>query len=458
MTREAERDQPRPPRRPPRLAPPQLLALVYLALLGTPLAIAAAQDWPRRPVLDELAALSGLLAFAILLSEFLLSGRFRPVSRGVGMDATMRLHRVVARLALGLALIHPFLYTLPFDPPRPWDPTRALTLTGDIEALIGGIAAFGLLPAFVVFSIRRAELAMSYETWRAMHGLGALAIAGAVLHHALVAGRHSADPALAGLWIALFAVAVASLLVVYVAKPLAQLRRPWRVASVRPVAERTWELALAPDGHDGLAYEAGQFAWVNLGHSPFSICENPFSMSSAPAAGRDLQFVIKEFGDFSGSLGQVRPGTRAWIDGPHGNLVITGRAESGIALIAGGVGVAPLLGILRELVATGDPRPTLFVYGNRAASQIAYGEELAAAARDHGTEVVHVLSEPPEGWQGRTGLIDEALLRELFADPARRDWLAVVCGPTPMLVSVERSLRRIGLPRRQILAERFDYD
>ena len=458
MTRETEPVTRSGAPRAPRFAPARLLALLYLALIGAPLFIAAAHDWPRRPVLDEIAAGAGLLAFAILLSEFLLSGRFRPVSRGVGMDATMRVHRVVARLALGLALIHPFLYTLPYDPARPWDPTRALTLTGDVEALLGGFAAFVLLPAFVVFSIRRADLPMPYEAWRAMHGLGALAIAGGVLHHAIEAGRYSADPVLARFWIALFAVAAASLLFVYVAKPLAQLRRPWRVASVRPVAERTWELALDPDGHDGLAYEAGQFAWLNVGHSPFSLCENPFSISSAPAGGARLEFVIKEFGDFSGSVGELRPGTRAWIDGPHGNLVITGRAEPGIALIAGGVGVAPLIGILRELVATRDPRPSLFVYGNRAESQIAYRDELAAAAHDHATEVVHVLSEPPEGWQGRTGLIDEALLGELFRDPARREWLVVLCGPTPMLVSVERSLRGIGLPRRQILSERFDYD
>jgi len=444
--------------RAPRIVPPGVLGLFYVVLLALPLGLAAANPWPRRPLLDEIAAACGLLAFVILLSEFPLAGRFGPVSRGVGMDATMRLHRMVARIGLALALVHPFLYTLPFNPARPWDPTRALTLTGDIEALLGGIAAFVMLPGFVVLAIHRAELSMRYEWWRALHGVGALVIVGAVLHHTLEAGRYSADPVLAWVWIALSGVAVAYLGVVYVAKPLAQLQRPWRVASVRPVAERTWELALAPQKHAGLAYEAGQFAWINVGHSPFSLYENPFSISSTPASGCELQFVIKEFGDFSGSVGQIRPGTRAWIDGPHGNLVITGRTEPGIALIAGGVGVAPLIAILRELVATGDPRPSLFVYGNRAESQIAYREELATAQRDHGTEVVHVLSEPPEGWEGRTGLIDEALLRELFAEPGRCDWLVVLCGPTPMLVSVERTLRRIGLPRRQILAERFDYD
>lgn len=446
------------PARAPWTPPPLLLGVAYLSIVVAPLALAAAELKTPRPVLDELASGAGLLAFAVILSEFLLSGRLKTVSRGVGMDTTMRLHRQVARGALVLALLHPFLYTLPFRPPYPFDPDRSLTVTVDIVALGSGMAAFVLLPAFVVHSIYRSSLPWRYEVWRLMHGLGALVIAALLLHHALEAGRYSAEPALAGLWIALFAVAVASLLFVYVAKPLAQLRRPWRVQDVRAVAERTWELTLTPDGHDGLAYEAGQFAWVNVGHSPFSLYENPFSISSAPGVRRHLQFIIKEFGDFSGSVEQVPAGTRAWIDGPHGNLVITGRREPGIALIAGGVGIAALIGILRDLRATGDPRPTMLIYGNRTESQIVHRAELDACAREHGTRVEHVLQEPPPGWQGRTGLIDRALIAELFDRPGMRDWLVVLCGPTPMILSVEESLSDLGVPAGQILSERFEYD
>lgn len=437
---------------------PGLLAAGYLAVVLLPLALAALGARPPRGVWDELATGAGMLAFSVILVEFVLSGRFRPISRRIGMDVTMRLHQLFARTALGLALVHPFLYESPFRHPLPWDDTRALTLTADLASLGTGVAAWVLLPAFVLLSIARNALRYRYEAWRLLHGLGALLIAGLVLHHTLSAGRYSADPVLAWTWIGLAGVAALTLLHVYLLRPLLQLRRPWRVASVRPAALRTWEVRIEPEGHRGLRFDAGQFVWLNIGHSPFTLAENPFSISSAPAAGPALEFIVKELGDFTSTVGSIAPGTRAHVDGPHGSLSVAGRSEPGIALIAGGVGIAPLLGILRQLRLERDPRPTVLVYGNRIADQIVGGEELDEIARTHGTRVVHVLSEPPEGWTGGIGMIGPALLAEVFADPATRGWLYVLCGPAPMMEVAEETLTAMGVPASRILAERFDYD
>lgn len=437
---------------------PRLLAALYIAAVFLPLALSAFGDRPPRSFWDELASGAGMLAYAIILTEFVLSGRFRSVSRRIGMDATMRFHQLFARTALALALLHPFLYQAPFDPPRPWDVTRELTLTLDLAALGTGVAAWLLLLPFVLLAIGRDRLACRYETWRLLHGLGALLIAGLLLHHTLEAGRYSADPLLARVWIGLFAVAVLTLVYVYLIDPLLMLRRPWKVGSVRRIADRTWELTLEPDGHDGLSYEAGQFVWLNVGHSAFSLHENPFSLSSAPGAGPGLQFVIKELGDFTRSLGAISPGTRAWIDGQHGNLTVAGRTEPGIALIAGGVGVAPLLGILRQLRLDGDARPVKLIFGNRIAAQIVYPDELAAWAAEPNIEIVHTLSEPPEGWTGHVGMVDATLLGETFTPEQARTWLFVLCGPPPMMEVVEDALIAMGTPSGNIMSERFKYD
>jgi predicted ferric reductase len=437
---------------------PGVLIVLYLAVVLLPLALAWLRVSPPRSLVDELASGAGLLAFAIILVEFVLSGRFRSVSGRIGMDVTMRFHQLLARTALALALLHPFLYQAPFAAQRPWDPTRQLTLTGDIAALGSGLFAWVLLPTFILFAIGRDQLSWKYETWRLMHGLGAMLIAGLVLHHTLNAGRYSQDPALAGVWIAMALIALASMLFVYLVRPLTQLRRPWTVVSVRPLALKTWQLTLEPQGHDGLQYEAGQFAWINIGNSPFSLNENPFSISSAPSSGGTIEFVIKELGDFTKTIGRIEPGTKAHIDGPHGNLVVSRHAEPGIALIAGGVGIAPMLGILRQLHVDGDQRPTVLLYGNRVKEQIVCPEELDSLAREHGTRLVHVLSEPPENWTGYSGLVDPAVIREVFHSPEMREWLYVLCGPPVMMDVVEETLIELGVPARQIRSERFRYD
>ncbi len=279
-----------------------------------------------------------------------------------------------------------------------------------------------------------------------------------VTHHTLAAGRYSADALLAGFWLLLLAAALASLGWTYVIAPLGEAGRPYKVASVRKIALKTWELAVQPIQNEALRFEAGQFAWLNIGHSPFSLHENPFSISSAPLERPEIRFVIKEMGDLTRRIGDVGPGTVAYLDGAHGSLTLEGRKGEGIALIAGGVGIAPLLSIARQLRAEKDPRPLILLYGNRVAEQIVYKPELNQLAKRANTQVVHVISEPKRGWKGLTGQVDRAIIEQVFAFKGADEWLYLVCGPPPMLDAVEDALLGLGVPADQIVVEQFYYD
>jgi len=426
---------------------------LYLFLVALPLLVSWMSGGPPRAFHQELASGLGILAFSIILVEFILSGRFKSVSNGIGMDVTMRIHQVMARTALAFALLHPFLFqATPVGGERPWDPTRSLTIATDFSSLSTGIAAFLLLPSLVALAIGRTQLDYKYETWRLMHGVGALSIAFLLLHHTVYAGRYGAHPVMTWLWVAMTAAAVGSLLYVYLVAPLRRRSRRWRVASVNQLSPRQWEVTVHPDGHNGLDYRAGQFVWLNVGHSAFSVKENPFSICSAPAKGPSVSFMIKELGDFTRTVGRIEPGTVTYLDGPYGNLSVDDRPEPGVALIAGGVGLAPLIGILRQMRLTEDPREVKLVYGNRAVDQIAYREELGTQ------DVVYVLSEPPDDWRGETGFVDAALIDRVFSDQEIREWVFVLCGPAIMMNIVEDHLINRGTPAHRIMSERFDYD
>ncbi|MBW4934159.1 ferredoxin reductase family protein [Marinobacter sp. F4206] len=432
---------------------PLFLVVVYIAVVTLPLILSVWLGGPPRQFHQELASGLGMLAFSMILMEFILSGRFKAISKGIGMDVTMRFHQIMARTALVFALLHPFLYQgTPSGGPRPWDPTRALTITTDFSALSTGIVAYLLLAGLVVMAIGRTQLGYKYETWRLLHGLGALLIAVLLLHHTVYAGRYGSQPVMTWVWLALTGVAVGSLLSVYLVVPIWQKARPWRVSSVVQLTPKQWEVTVEPDGHRGLDYKAGQFVWLNVGHSTFSMNENPFSICSAPAAGPELSFMIKELGDFTRTVGQIEAGTMAYVDGPYGNLSVDARTEPGVALIAGGVGLAPLLGILRQMRLTGDSRKVKVIYGNRKIDQIAYREELDAE------DTVYVLSEPPETWHGETGFIDAALMDRVFSEQEFSEWGFVMCGPAIMMDIVEEHLIGRGTPSHRILSERFNYD
>lgn len=432
---------------------PLFLIAAYLVVVTLPLILSWLTGGPTRAVHQELASGLGILAFSMILMEFVLSGRFKSISNGIGMDVTMRVHQMMARTALAFAVVHPLLYQgTPSGGQRPWDPSRQITITTGFSDLSTGIAAYLLLPSLVLLAVGRSQLDYKYETWRLMHGIGALLIAALLLHHTVYAGRYGSQPVMIWLWITMTGIAVGSLFYVYLLVPLRDRNRAWRVMSVTPLTPGQWELTLSPKDHHGLDYSAGQFVWLNVGHSPLSLKENPFSLSSAPAAGPTISFMIKEFGDFSRTLGQIKPGTAAYLDGPFGHLSVENRTEPGIALIAGGVGLAPLLGILRHLRLTGDPREIRLVYGNRTEDQIAYADELGAR------DVTYVLSAPPPDWPGATGIIDAALMDHVFSTQQYKAWVFVLCGPPVMMDIVENHLLKCGVPSHRILSERFYYD
>ncbi len=432
---------------------PIYLFVLYVFAVLLPLIVSGLAGLPPRPIHQEIASGLGMLAFAIILMEFVLSGRFKSVSNEIGMDVTMRIHQVMARSALAFTLIHPLLYGgSPSGGQRPWDPTRQLTLTTDFVDLSSGIAAFLILPSLVLLAIGRKHLDYKYETWRLIHGVGALILALLLLHHTVNAGRYGSRSEMVWLWTIMTGAAIGSLLYVYLIVPLLDKTRAWSVTSVTRLTPKQWELTVKPVDHSGLNFQAGQFVWLNVGHSSFSIKENPFSIASAPAGGLEVSFMIKELGDFTRSLSQVEVGSVAYLDGPYGTLCVDGREEPGVALIAGGVGLAPLLGILRQLRLTGDQRRVKLLYGNRLATQIAYGKELDAE------DVTYVVSEPPENWDGSTGRIDESLLDSVFSSEEFRHWVFVMCGPAAMMDTVEDHLLMRGVPAHRILSERFDYD
>jgi predicted ferric reductase len=436
---------------------PLALIACYIVLALFPLVLSALQPLPARNFWRELSSGLVMVGFAMLLAQFLLSGRFRQLSGRVGIDLTMRFHQLAAITVLAFIVAHPILYAVPRLAESPGAALATLQRMFLSSGLRSGVIAWWLLILLVPLAIWRDRLPGSYEIWRLSHGVGAAIIAGLSAHHTLRVGTYSSDAWLAAFWILLAGLALASLAHVYLIKPLLQLSSPWRVAGNRKVADRTWEVMIEPkDGH-AIEFDAGQFVWLNLGHSPFSLIEHPFSISSAPAARPRLAFTIKENGDFTNRIGTIPVGTTAYLDGPHGTFVWRGSDVKHLVLIAGGVGFAPVIGILRQLVHDHYPYPVHLIYGNRVETQILYRDEVEAMTSKLDLRLDLVLSEPPPGWPGRAGELTPEVLRACLPS-APAGALYFVCGPVAMMDTVETTLIGMGAPEGRIVSERFKYD
>ena len=425
-----------------------LVCLLVMAPLG--LSWMSVESY--RTVSTEIGTALGVIGFSALLTLFLLSGRVRWLSQYLNIDLTMRWHRWLGFLVLGAALLHPFFFGgSPAGGERPWDPTRALTITTDFAPLASGIVAFVLIPGFIMLAIWHSALGYRYETWRRIHALGGCLLVLLLLHHTITAGRYGSQTTLAILWIGGSILAIISVFDSHVIRNIFKARKPWTVTSIQQVAPKQWSIGISPEDGEPLAYQAGQFAWLTIGQSAYSMHEHPFSITSAPSDGHDLNFLIKELGDFTSTMNQISLGTKAYVNGPYGHLTVGGRSEPGIVMIAGGVGIAPMLGIIRELRQSRDPRLIHLIYGNRLSNQIVNKDELDVI------EPIYVISEPDEHWHGQSGVIDSQLLDNSLSPEQLQSWLFVLCGPPVMLETVEDYLKTRKVPATRMLSERFNF-
>ncbi len=454
MTR--DRTAPDPAPTAPRLPGPAL-AFLYLIACLLPLALAQTALVARLDPWEKVGAALGLIGLAAMAVQFVTSGRFEAVSGRLGIDKIMAFHKVAAWWVLVALILHPLFYVLPT-----WldDADRGMTrlvayLT--LPQYHSGVVALAALALLVLSSALRERLPVRYEVWRASHVILGVTAAAGGLHHALVAGRFSALGAVPVFWWAVAAALVAVMATLYGWRWWRLHARPWRLASVERLADRMWELDIQPEPKTPpLAYHAGQFVWMTEGRRRFPLFDHPFSIADSPRR-PGLSLIIKELGDFTNRIGSLPPGTPIGIDGPYGEFALEEHPGDAVLLIAGGVGIAPIVGILRDLVARGDRRPVRLAYAAGAPGKFACLPEIEAARGALDLRVMLLSGEGAEGWTGEVGRLDPDRLGRLLEglDPART--VALMCGPGGMVTSVSDALLDLGLPMRNVVYERFDY-
>lgn len=318
------------------------------------------------------------------------------------------------------------------------------------------IVSIVALIALVVAALWRVRLKIGYEAWHLSHVILAVVAIAAGIAHMVGSGVYLVDPRKRALWIGLTIFWIGLLLYVRTVKPLFMLRRPYRVAEVRRERGDTSTLVMRPDGHPGFRFTPGQFGWLTLWGSPFKITGHPFSFSSsAEAADGRVEMTIRNLGDFTSTITKVSEGQRVYLDGPYDAFTIGNPADMHV-LIAGGIGVTPMMSMIRTLADRGDRRPVTLLYGSRDWESITFREELEALQARLNLTVVHVLANPPAGWTGERGFITADLFRRHLPLPyASHEYF--ICGPNVMMDAIERALGQMRVPLSKYHSERYSF-
>ena len=422
----------------------------YLVVVLSPIALMLAPPVPTgRTFWVEVSIALGFVGLTQIGIQFVLISRFRPLTSPYGLDVVLKYHRQIAVVALAFVLLHPVLILVEH-------PARLALLNpfGGTWASKAGIAAVAALVGLTVTAVWRERLQIPYEAWRVSHtllGIGALVFAQV---HVSLAGLYVNTLWKQVLWIVSSLLLVALVAHLRLVKPWLQRRRPWRVVGVREEGGGTVDVDLEAVGHEGFRFLPGQFAWLKVGDTPYTVEEHPYSFASSAEEPAQLSFGVKALGDFSERLQDLEVGTTVYVDGPHGAFSIDRAPAPGYVFAVGGVGITPIMSTLHTLADRGDRRPLLLFYSAGTEDELAYREEISALEKRLDLEVVYVLEEPPKGWDGEEGRVTGELLeRRLPDEKIRRHYF--VCGPPPMMDAVREALSGLGVSRSHIHHESF---
>jgi len=339
-----------------------------------------------------------------------------------------------------------------------------------------GIAALLLMIPLAVTSTDAMVLRLGAARWKLLHRLAYLIAIAAVVHYYLLVKSDVRQPVA-------FAVVIGGLLAYRLVAHYFGLRAAVRAAHERlasaPAAPRrrgswsgemiisrifeespdvkTFRLVPADGGPLPFDFVAGQYLNLALTIDGKRV-NRSYTIASSPTRSAYVEISVKRLADGRGSghLHETwREGQRVKVSAPAGKFIFAGHEGERVLLIGGGIGITPMMSVVRSLTDQGWRGEIYLLFSIRLVRDFVFREELAyLQARFHNLHVrVLVTRDPETAWDGARGQITGEVIREFVPD--LRHGPVLLCGPTPMMTAMREILVGLGVPDAEILQEEF---
>ncbi len=392
-----------------------------------------------------------LWAIAVLLLQPILACRLRFLDRIFGLDRLLKVHRWLGISILTLASLHPLLmYVSGLKTLGPVNPEQW-------PAALGAISICGIW-LLVVSSVWRKFLAINFEQWLKLHKFTAPVVLPALSHMFIIESAMRKGWIL-GFWVVILAIWVAALIAAKLILPSSRTEKEaFVVSSASSAAEKVWQISLKPaSGNERFDFLPGQFAFLTIENPACTHEEHPFTIASAPSDKDSLQFIIKEDGDWTRKLGEVRAGDKAVVSGPFGVFSPWRHDVNRLILIAGGIGITPMLSILRQLHEEKSALAVKLIWTFQSSSGAPCLEEIEGIRQAvPAFEFVKIATREPSADKSVSARLDQPTLAKLLPE-YQSGTLVLVCGPTRMMHDIRQGVSGLGYPHSAILSEEFGF-
>lgn len=233
----------------------------------------------------------------------------------------------------------------------------------------------------------------------------------------------------------------------------------WRVLRVEQESRDIRSFYLQPPTGSAVAFAPGQHVPVQVKRDGEAPLIRTYSLSSAPSDGY-WRISVKAQGPVSRHLHErIAPGDVLDVRPPMGSFTLDVQSTRPLVLIGAGVGITPLLAMLREQLSQGQARAIHVFQGARSLADLPFRQELASLQqRAEGLLHIHRALSQPEShallgrdyeFAGRLGI------GQVKATLALDDYEFYLCGPGSFTQDLYEGLRGVHVPDARIHAEAF---
>ena len=228
-----------------------------------------------------------------------------------------------------------------------------------------------------------------------------------------------------------------------------------KLVARQAVAQNTILLTFEkPDGFQFVAGQYGGFTLINPSQTDAGGITRRFSLMSTPDEDT-LQIVTRiQASAYKKELSQLSLGSEIKFAGPSGNFVMHSEENIPAVMIAGGIGIAPFLSIIRDSLKHQPKRHITLFYGNNTRADSPFIDALDDLAKTSPQlKVIHAMASPSADWQGETGYITDSIIKKYVPDLSTP--IFYICGSPSMVNALHETLKDLEIDESKIRIEDF---
>lgn len=398
-----------------------------------------------------------VVAFTAFMFDILLGTRPRIVEEKTGMTLLYNLHAVIAIIGILAAAYH--IYSM-YD----WgDPVTTIPFATGMTAFILFLATvltgiFVLSTTFVKYSAyftKLKETKFKRETGLLIHKVMLIAFILIYLHIAYFGFFRNNVP-----FAIVLSVYFAGTLLIYYIYKLKILKSPkYELTNVENLTGDIYRIEMTPVNGEPLSYRPGGFAFLRLTKSELPYEAHPFSFTSSPLDRKSVSMMIKESGDFTDQISKLKVGDIASLEGPYGNLFSEEleKKDSPLVMLAGGIGITPMIGIIHYLLEKGSDRDLILFWSASVHTDIFHEEYYKELDGKHENFNLKILLSKEE----KDGYLYGRISHQQFEKTEMTHYYQtadfLVCGPPKMLGSMTEMLKEQKVDTARIHVEEFAF-